>query len=399
MRLAYFAYPHLGGTFSVFRHLRRGLAYHGVDVRWVGLGADAQRSAADPMWAAEQATGLVVEAGDDSRGQAAALVREIERHGFDGVFVNIGGDFVQASAVRHLPRHVLRILIAHNITPGVHAAARALRDSVHAGVGVVPRIRNDLIRHSGFDPDFTVAIPNATDFAETERPRPPRAEGPFRLLSLGRVEDASKGVFWLPAILDRVPADVTLTVAGDGPDLARLRALFAPLGDRVGFLGAVPPSRATDLFANHDAIIAPSRFEGMPVTMLEAMAAGCVPVASNIHGVMDEVVQDGMSGMLFPVGDVAAAARCIARLRGDRALVDAMAEEGQARARALFRIDLMAVRYHRLIRRLAAQPPPVAEPLPIADWVMPSGLRPGLRTYLPSPVKNFLRTYKERLAL
>jgi glycosyltransferase involved in cell wall biosynthesis len=398
MKLAYFAYPHRGGTFSVFRHLRAGLGGHGTAVRWLGVGALAHAAFQDPTWRTERGWGKPCGSPDsDERSQAFALAEAIETGGYHGVFVNVHADPVQTNLVRYLPRRLLRILIVHNITPGTYAAAGAVRDHVNSVIGVSRRIEEDLVSRYRFAASSVCTIPNATDLAVAAPRRPPPREA-LRILSLGRVEDQAKGVLWLPDILRRLPPDCTLTVAGDGPDLPRLRQRASDLGNRVRFRGAVSPAEVPALLAEHDVLLAPSRFEGFMITAVEAMAMGCVPVASRIRGVTDTVIDEGESGLLFPVGDLAAAAAALQRLDADHAFWLGLSREGQARVRQRFGVDRLGEDYARLIDRLCRAPPSTAPSLDLARWSLPPGLRPGLRTYLPTPVKNFLRTMRERAA-
>jgi glycosyltransferase involved in cell wall biosynthesis len=215
---------------------------HGFTVRWLCLGPDAQALIDTPEWAHERAFGSVLASGTrDERQQAVALLDHLETVGYDIIIVNVLADRVQSSVVRHLDPRIRRIMIVHNITPGTYAAARSIRDYVHATVGVSPRISDDLVQRAGFTPGHTHVIGNPFDseaFEEQER----RPDGPLRLLSLGRIEDASQGDFWLPVDPPRA-ADLplTLTVAGDGPDDGKLRRLFTGQMDRVRFLGVIPP--------------------------------------------------------------------------------------------------------------------------------------------------------------
>lgn len=399
MKLAFFGYPHLGGTFTVFRHLRAGLATSGHELRWIGMGPAAHLALRDPAWATERETGAACGLpGDDEPAQARALLAMVVEQEFDGVFINVQADRVQTNIARHLSPSILRIVVAHSISPATYAAASAIRAHAHAVVGVSSRIRDDLIAHHGFDPARTHAIHNAVEIPDLP-PRIPRsAGGPLRVLSLGRIEDQAKGVLWLPDILRRLPGDTTLTVAGDGPDLARLRQAASSLGTRIRFLGAVAPSEIPTLMAKHDVFVAPSRFEGFMITLAEAMAAGCVPVASRIRGVTDAIVDDGATGLLFPVGDVAAAAAAIERLRTVPALLQAMSNKGPAAMRERFSVGRMGERYAMLLRAVQGDPPSIAAPLPIETWRMPHGLSDGLRTRLPTPLKNFLRGIRERVA-
>ncbi|CAH1654289.1 Glycosyl transferase family 4 [Hyphomicrobiales bacterium] len=398
MKLAYFGFPHRGGTYTVYRLLRDELAPFGTKLCWIGTGEAAHRAIRDPAFAAELAHGFVTGmATDGEQAQARSLVSALEAGSFDGVIVSVLADRAQTNAVRYLAAPMLRIMIVHNITPATYAAARAIRDHVHATVGVSPRIRDDLVRSYGFDDRYTMAIPNGTDLAEhLPAARPFVAHAPLRLLSLGRIEDVAKGVFWLPQILEALPPEITLTIAGSGPDAERLRALSMSLGARVRFTGEVDPDTVDALMKTHDILLAPSRFEGFMITAVEAMARGCVPVIARIHGVTDSIVTDGADGLLFPVGDWRAAAAGILCLDNDRPLLHRLAAAGCWTAHERFRADLMASRYHTLIRRLVHDRPAIAKPLSFDHWRMAGGLRPGLRSYLPSPIKNVLRVLRER---
>lgn len=398
MRLAYFGYPHVGGTFSVFRHLRVGLAPKGMDVVWVGLGEDAQAAERAPAWRSEAATGFAVPAAGDDKATTSAFLDAIGRGGFDGVIVNVLADRLQTNAVRYLPDDLLRIMIVHNITPGTYAAARSIRDDVHATVGVSTRIWCDLVNRYGFKPDRTMMIPNATDAKPHGRLYERLAGRPLRVLFVGRIEDQSKGVFWLPSIMRRLPGDATLTVVGSGPDLPALRKRLAPFGRRVCCPGALPPESVHAMYADHDVLLAPSRYEGFQIVLVEAMSKGCVPVASRIRGVTDMIVETGRNGYLFPVGDTAAAARAIAGL-ADPKVFEAVSARATETAAQRFRLDMMADRYASLIEWVRDNRPTIDPARDIDDWKLSSGLKAGLRTYLPISVKNWVRAVSERAAV
>jgi glycosyltransferase involved in cell wall biosynthesis len=396
--IAYFGSPHLGGTYTVYRLLRDGLRRHGLTVRWLALGAEAQARLDRQAWQGALDSGMTIAPHSrDEREQGVALLEHLESGAYDAVFVNVLADRVQTNAMRYLDASVIRIMIAHNITPGTYAAARSIRDHVHAAVGVSPRICDDLVGKLRFRPDRTFAIPNAIDIERFERAeRAPSAAG-LRILSLGRVEDSSKGIFWLPRILAKLEqAPVALTVAGDGPDLTELKRRCASLACPVTFLGPVPLDMVAGIMARHDVFLFPSRFEGLGIALAEAMAAGCVPVASRIHGVTDFVIAEGKTGFLVPVGDTAAAAQAILLLARDRERLARMAAAARSSALARFRIEAMAAAYAQVLERVWSATPDIAPPLRLDAWRIPRGLRPGLRTALPAPVKNTLRLLRER---
>lgn len=396
VKLAYFVKPHLGGTYTVFRQLRKGLRAHGIEVEWMGLSHDAREAVA---WTDTSENGVLLhtESCSTEKQQAEAILAALHERGFDGVFVNVLADRVQMNLARYLPAHILRIMIVHNITPGTYAAARALRDHVHATVGVSQRCRRDLIVHHGFPVSRTFSIPNAMEVEGLPaRERHSEPGEPLKVLYLGRVEDASKGVFWLSDIMATVTEPVTLTVAGNGPDLEALKKRLEPHAARTSFVGAVSPDQVPETLASHDVLLMPSRFEGFGLTLLEAMAAGCVPVVSEIVGVTDTIAEHDVSGILFPVGDWRAAARSIDGLARDPDRLDAMSANARHRVAEKFGLKRMAGAYARLVADMAHERPPIALPLPMDEWATPLGLRAGLRTYLPAPVKNWLRVARER---
>src|SRR5262249_16471070 len=143
--------PGIGGPWRTCQALRAGLRTHGIEVRWLRLGPDAKAIMDREEWAQERelGTGLAPDTPDE-RKQAIAMLDHLESAGCDVIFVNVLADRVQSSVVRHLDPHLRRIMIVHSITPGTYAAARSIREHVHATVAVSPRIRNDLIQRLGF---------------------------------------------------------------------------------------------------------------------------------------------------------------------------------------------------------------------------------------------------------
>jgi glycosyltransferase involved in cell wall biosynthesis len=398
MKFAYFVRPHIGGTYTVFKQLRQGLAAFGIEVCWLAMGES--ETLEQPEWFPDFALGNTVNINGvaTERDQAKVLAKAIEDGGFDGIFVNVLSDRVQTNIARYLPATIIRIMIVHNITPGTYAAAVAIRDHVHATIGVSERCRRDLVERYRFDEDRTFAIPNAIDIAPFKGSGvASRVEtSNLRTLFLGRIEDSSKGVFWLPVILDSSPPSVRMTIAGSGPDLDQLKKKMSRHSDRVTFLGAVQPDRIPALLNSHDALVMPSRFEGYPLSLIEAMAAGCVPIVSHIQGVTDTMVTDGSSGFLFPVGDCREAARIISRLQTQRDLFASASDAARSAAEQAFALEGMANRYYDVLNRMKTKRPVLAPPLDLDNWSVPRGLRPGLRTYVPQPIKNWLRVVGER---
>lgn len=398
MKLAYFVLPHVGGTYSVFKSLHAGLAEYGIDVRWFGVCDEAYELPASMQQEISFGSLLKIPVGCTERACAGRMADAIRNGGFDGVFINVLGDRLQTNIARYLPEHVLRIMIVHNITPGTYAAARSIRDHAHATVAVSERCRADLVEKYDFPAEHTFVIENSVDAnAFDTGDRRKRSVPELRALFVGRIEDASKGVLWLREILDALPETVTLTIAGNGPDMEKLKRRLSAHWKRVDYLGSVSPERIPAIMAGHDVLIMPSRYEGLPMTLIEAMAAGCVPIVSHIRGVTDTVVDNETTGFLFPVGNYTAAANAIARLHDDPELLHRMSMAAQSVVPKRYGIEKMAGRYHEVISSIAMNRPKLSPLLDIDAWAIPSGLRPGLRTYVPLPLKNWLRVVRERL--
>ncbi len=145
--------------------------------------------------------------------------------------------------------------------------------------------------------------------------------------------------------------DFTVLIAGDGPERAKIEELAAErnLGpDRVKFLGF--RNDVTDLLAASDLFLLPSLTEGMPLSVLEAMAQR-LPVLCTPVGGIPELMDDGAQGTFFPVGDVDALTEAISRLAADPVLRRSMGEAGYQRVKERFSFSEMARRYEDLYYR------------------------------------------------
>ncbi|MHA7819582.1 MAG: glycosyltransferase family 4 protein [Erythrobacter sp.] len=152
-------------------------------------------------------------------------------------------------------------------------------------------------------------------------------------------------------LLDPLPR---LRVAGGGADLASLRAKVTERGleDMVEFLGE--RSDVPDLMQGSDLYLNVSLYEGMPLTLLEAMASGLPIVATDVPG-NRELVKDGANGMKAPLGDAAAIAQSIATLLSDADLYERLSR-GAISKSADFSIERCAERHRDLYSSLAPIP-------------------------------------------
>ncbi len=142
---------------------------------------------------------------------------------------------------------------------------------------------------------------------------------------------------------------VTLLIAGDGEERARLEALAGP---RVRFLGALPRERVLELFHAADAAILSSSWENFPHTVVEALAVGTPVIATDVGGVA-EVVRDGENGLLVPAGDASALGDAVRRYFTDDGLRSTLRTAAAASVRASDR-DTVFGRIERALAEAAA---------------------------------------------
>jgi glycosyltransferase involved in cell wall biosynthesis len=138
-----------------------------------------------------------------------------------------------------------------------------------------------------------------------------------------------------------------LLLVGDGPLRKHISDLVTNMGlvDVVHFLGI--RDDVPELLMQSDALVLSSEWEGFPMVILEAFAAGKPVIATNVGGVA-EIVENGMNGILIPPGDIDALAKAICDLASDTNMRRNMGQNGQVKARREFDISVTARQYENL---------------------------------------------------
>jgi glycosyltransferase involved in cell wall biosynthesis len=169
-----------------------------------------------------------------------------------------------------------------------------------------------------------------------------------RLAEQKRVHDLLKAI----DLLQHIQPELRTVIVGEGPLRERLEetAQAFDLRGRVRFLGH--RGDVPRLMAAADVVVLPSAYEGLPNVVLEAMRFRKPVVATSAPGTT-ELVVDGETGLLVPVGNVMHLARAIRDLVRDPALAGRLGEAGRARVDAHFRTDTMVARFAELYERLA----------------------------------------------
>jgi glycosyltransferase involved in cell wall biosynthesis len=282
------------------------------------------------------------------------------------------------AAVRHVRPDILHAnlrtpwtcaygLLAGFATPGVrtvaveqlpmpsgHALQRLLKRlasrRLDAHVAVGEEAARIMERYVGLPRGSVLTIHNGVPDVPLP-PRPDRRAAPV-VGSLGRL-DSQKGYDVLLHAMARIP-DVEVVLVGDGPERPALERLAGELelGGRLSITGWTPDPRS--LLPSFDVFVLPSRYEGFPLSIVEAMLAW-LPVVATPAGSVAEAVSHGETGLLVRPDDPAGLAHAIRRLVTDPGERRRMGERGRTFALERYTAERMAASFEALYRRLVDQ--------------------------------------------
>jgi glycosyltransferase involved in cell wall biosynthesis len=260
----------------------------------------------------------------------------------------------------------LRVLFTEHgrLSDGPPSPKRRLANAVFRHVPArVCVVSADLRRHlaaEGFRGGDIAVVPNGIELAEAGGPEMrERARATldlpgdaFVIGTVGRL-DPVKDLPTLVAAFRRFATDrpgSRLVIVGDGPERGTLQALA----------GGIPAIRlaghrrdARQLMSAFDVYVSSSTFEGMSLTILEAMAAGLPVIATSVGGT-PEIVADGTTGVLVAPGDPAAMAQALARISADPRRAAAMGRAGRDRVAERFTLERMVNEYARAYSEIGA---------------------------------------------
>lgn len=222
-----------------------------------------------------------------------------------------------ASPVRRALALIVERFLAHRsarlITVSAYDRDLALR------YRVAERERMTVIRNGITDTGFPVSTVTGEKKSRS---------GPLQAIMVARFAPPKRQVALIKALAG-VEHPVALTLVGDGPERREAERLAARAPSRHEIRFAGERDDVPELLARHDLFVLCSRYEGLPVSILEAMRAGLPVVASDV-GAISECVEPGETGLLVPGGDRHALAAAIGRLAADASQRKSMGERGRA---------------------------------------------------------------------
>lgn len=194
-------------------------------------------------------------------------------------------------------------------------------------------------------------VPNGVPLARTDEQAPERG----RILFLGRVTPAKGVDELLQAVAGLAPhhPHLRLVLAGEGDaDWAWRRARELGIASRVELPGWLDDTARAHQLARAWLFCLPSHAEGLPMAMLEAMAARCPVVVSRVGGV-PEALRDGIDGLLVAAHDARALAQAIGRVLDDPGLRTRLAQAARARIEMTYSTDIVCGRLAAIYQQLA----------------------------------------------
>jgi len=243
------------------------------------------------------------------------------------------------------------VLIANASYPEYLAEITPFARYAQRFVGVSQTISCLLREMSEVPADRVRYIPYGVRLARSFPTRHVYLEKPLRIIYTGRMTNENKRAWRyleLAHQLIKRGVNFEMTLLGDGPKrLDMLKAIHSSsvLRNRVQMPGVVLPGQVPRFLLEHDVFVLLSDTEGMPLSLLEAMGYGLIPVASNIASGVAEVVSPAENGYLVPTGNVEAAAAVVERIAEHPELRLSLALRAYETVKDEFSIGRMARRY------------------------------------------------------
>jgi glycosyltransferase involved in cell wall biosynthesis len=309
--------------------------------------------------------------------------------GFDAVLLNHSA--AGQALLGSLPSSCIAATILHNDVDEIYQIGLANATNVDHLVCVSSKILSE-VKRRGAPAAAAIRIPHGIDVPPTWPKEGQSRNGrPLKVIFVGRVNHVQKGIWDIPPILSEVQrrgAQFTFEMVGDGePELSQLRREFATKFPEISvqFHGRQSHADTLQLLSQADILLMPSRFEGLPITLLETLAQGVVPIASRLPGVTDDAVENGVNGILPEVGDIEGFARAIVRLQDDSERMR-ISQAAWQTARERFTKDLMVKQYLALLKSARRAPrgdaisvDSVGRELFGLSWFLPIGLAKAIR--------------------
>lgn len=263
------------------------------------------------------------------------------------------------SSLSEADRSRVRVLgIVHSDMETQYAGAERHAGFAAEWVGVSARCAAELRKRLGIDRVHELHYPMDLPPVRLSR----QSGRPLRLLYAGRLEEPQKRVSRLSEVFGALADRGVLfsaVVAGDGPSRRELEVgvRSGSAGGNVSFVGSLAHAELQAQFNQSDILLLTSAFEGLPLVLLEAMAAGMCPVVMETASGLTDLIDDGMNGCVVPQGDTVAMVSAIEGLDRDRAKMQRLGSAARSRIADSFSPDRHFESLGKIIEKCFTQLP------------------------------------------
>lgn len=310
------------------------------------------------------ALGVPVHTSDEDRlifeDRLADIYVEVSRFNPAAVIANIGDDAYEF--LRYVPRSVARIGMVHDTAMGPQRLVPLYKD-VLSGVAVVNTHLADQVKNVA--PEVPCRyLAHGIPIPSESLVRGPNPNGPLKIIYFGRLEEG-KGTRIFPAIIDQlrerqIPFRWTFHGTGADEGFLRTRLSAEIASGEVAMSSPVARDELFSIVRQHDVFMMASEIEGGPLTLLEAMALGLVPVCNDIPCLVQEVIHPD-NGFCIP-REARQYADSLAILHRNRTKLEQMSIAARKIISAGYSTQAMAGRYLDFVKSLTSEATPTSWP-------------------------------------
>ena len=308
-----------------------------------------------------------------------------------------------------LPDRVIVLGIVHSDDP-VHYEHVLRLGKYWNGIVAVSEAIADHVR--SFPGDFAsrlVTIPYGVDVPDAVPERLTSSDAPLRMIYVGCLVQRQKRIMDLPRLFEALckkTSNVELTIIGDGPERAEVLKEFSQsaYAKKVKYLGTLPNTEVLKNLEKQDVVILTSNFEGLSISLLEAMSRGCIPVVSNVRSGVPDLIRDSYNGFTVRIGDAESFAARLEYLQQDQSLRKEMSLHAYSTVKDHFQLDRMVNQYVMLFERLEKESATKIYSRPRGPILYPAWMQLTWKDYLPAPLaiarrygKKFLEVSRDFL--
>jgi glycosyltransferase involved in cell wall biosynthesis len=378
----------LGGSTTFLINLAGDLVRRGIPVEVMSFERE------NPMAADFQRQNIPVHCMDQLRmifeDRLKIILQNLARFRPTVTVATLGADSFEV--LRYLPKGVFRIGMGQSDDAVVYDMMRHYAPWMDLAGMVSQGMKQKAEAMLEFARMPVAHLPYGVPMRAATEPAARNPAAPLRILYLGRLWREQKRVQLFPEILAQLCASgipFHWTIAGEGEERGFLEANMKPDSPHqtVSFAGSLRYADVPALLKQHDIFLLASDYEGLPLSLLEAMGDGLVPVVSDLASGIRDIV-DADSGILVPVDDLAGYARAVIHLHSHRDELAAKSAAARARVKTEFSVEAMTDRW------LAAFPKNIPA---IGEWPERWDIRPPLPARWPAYFSPPLRVIR-RLA-